>query len=205
MKMKVCGKCGKLKTLDSFYAKTRNKDGLQDWCKECQDESRILRHERQKKQKRQSLVQKIYYYRTHKNLECCYDRGNDKITFKCLSCGREVVLPIKKACSNNFKCNSCKSLKRESIRHIENFTKNIKLEQVPTFKPCSLTFPLAAKKVENPFHRVWRNIVNSITKRNVEKQVSLDISKIRNINFTDGKMVVTLGEDLHPQMQNSKK
>lgn len=54
---KVCTKCGRALPLSNFYRCTRNKDGLQCWCKDCQSEATRKRNEsRQKTASHQTAV-----------------------------------------------------------------------------------------------------------------------------------------------------
>ena len=46
--MKICGKCGEMKSRDAFYKHTRKKDGLQTRCKCCQKEDMRVRMRRRK-------------------------------------------------------------------------------------------------------------------------------------------------------------
>jgi len=54
---KVCTKCGRTLPLSKFCRCTRNKDGLQRWCKDCQNEaSRNRQKAKEKTASRQTAV-----------------------------------------------------------------------------------------------------------------------------------------------------
>lgn len=213
--MKVCTKCNRELSLDNFHKNCKTKDGLQAWCKDCR---RSFRSNKTRKINHNNIIKDLtkLRYRKKKNgleYEFIGRKRNGKhrtLRFKCLHCGSIVETSLKSAIESDFICDNCKFLKETTIRYINKPSNDYKLQDIEPLNFRTLTFSLPAvihKKAisDSPFRKIWNNVVNNIIKKNKEKQVSLDISKIKNINFADGKMVVTLGEDLHPQMQNSKK
>ena len=102
--MKQCSKCGKVKSLDSFYKRTGVKDGYRSWCKECLSQqhkeyySKPENHGRHLKIKREynNASEHKIYAKNHK-LQSRYgislEEYNQKITAqdsKCAICGIEL-------------------------------------------------------------------------------------------------------------------
>ena len=110
---KLCSKCKKVKHHSEFSKKKSAKDGLQGWCKECCNDSRLSLVDAKKMTSKWSVSSKLNYYKKHYGLN--YElfntteksRKGNMVSFNCLTCGKKVTYAKERASANNFKCNSC--------------------------------------------------------------------------------------------------
>lgn len=121
---KLCPKCNQLKSADLFYKKTSSPDGLQPYCKCCQNsynkQNQQLNKEKFSTQNftkngvpRGLHAKRLSNYHIHHGLEYKINGKLKKhqyrniITYKCLSCGKEVTADLDTAWSYRYNCNSC--------------------------------------------------------------------------------------------------
>ena len=206
--MKVCTKCGKMKALDEFYADVRARDGLQCWCKECQSKYFSTAYKKKKLREKNTLLKKVYYYRDHRGLEYSYQGSSDILKFKCLDCGKEVVLPIKKAGSNNFRCSKCSKLNDNKIRHSKVHKAHFKssfqeFESNPIVRTNPIKPMLPTKQSFNPFVTTLTFVKHLFRKpKNV---ISYNMDEVESVLYSGNKVEITLkGKDLHSQNAKAK-
>lgn len=110
---KVCSKCHESKFLSDFYKKSGTKDGLQCWCKDCQNESNKKTQNKKKLQKRNTQLKRFSQYHLTKGLQYkikgprTKNSNRQEVVYKCLDCGKEVNSTLDLAWAYKFKCKEC--------------------------------------------------------------------------------------------------
>lgn len=122
---KVCTKCKQEKLVSDFYKKSNTEDGLQYWCKECQNESNKKTHQKKKLQKRNTQLKRFSQYHLHKGLQYklkgprTKNSNRQEVVYNCLDCGKEVDSTLELAWAYRFKCDDCR-LKGTSLPLFES-------------------------------------------------------------------------------------
>ena len=132
MQVKECRRCHEVKPYNSFYLKAKSPDGLQDYCKDCQNEYNKMRVQKERKNQRLALLKALSNYKQRYGLDYSflepkmYHKQRNKISYRCLVCGKEVISTIKDAYENKFTCDDC------NIVSIRKFKKPSDLvQQIP--------------------------------------------------------------------------
>ena len=139
VKTKVCSHCGKKKDSSFFYKKSCAKDGLQDWCKECQGTTNALYRLKIEDRKYHSFHERLRYYKNNYGLSYQLlkdDKSSNKkgklVKFNCLKCGKEITCSLGTAAVRRFVCDKCSNTisrynprTNKKIQHI-SCTENIK-------------------------------------------------------------------------------
>lgn len=207
MKTKVCTKCGEMKSSDMFSVDNRTKDGLQCWCKKCQNEYRHVAAKKKKLREKNTLLKKVYYYRDHRGLEYSYQGSSDVLKFKCLDCGKEVILPLKKAGSSNFRCTKCSNLDDIKLRHKnnkvqKNYFKSSIQEFEPRVKINTIKPVLPNRQSFNPFVTTLTFVKHLFRK---PKVISYSMDEVESVLYSGNRVEITLkGKDLHSQNAKAK-
>ena len=110
---KLCTKCGQEKFLTEFYKKTKSKDGLQQWCKDCQNQSTEQARQKRKLQKRNTQLKRFSQYHLNKGLDYrikgrrTKNSNRQEVVYKCLECGEQVDSTLDLAWAYKFLCKKC--------------------------------------------------------------------------------------------------
>ena len=137
--VKVCTHCKKQLPVTEFYVDRHSKDGLQNWCKSCKNESNRKNQIKIKNQKRNTELKRLSHYHLKHGLE--YELKGDKlhkglrkyVVYKCLDCGKEVESKVTTAWEHKFKCDDCleKSLANKPQKRAYRKKNVIKTRQEP--------------------------------------------------------------------------
>lgn len=138
---KVCKRCNKNLDKTEFYAKAKSSDGLQDWCKKCQNNYNSKRVEKVQQRKHWADLKRLSTYHLTHGLE--YKFANPKkngesrkmIIYKCLKCGHEVKSTIQTAWEKHFICNKC-SNELLTDKVIQK-TKRVKVDSIDDICTCN--------------------------------------------------------------------
>lgn len=82
---KICSKCGKRKSFDSFYKNKTSKDGYNVWCKNC-----LIEYNRQTREQRRSYNQT--YYAEHKGKEVAERRKYEEEHKDEIACLKQIKI-----------------------------------------------------------------------------------------------------------------
>lgn len=112
--MKRCSKCGEIKFDEEFYKSSSTSDGLQPWCKVCQNESSKKSQLKKKLQKRNTQLKRFSDYHLRKGLKYKLlgpqKKGSNRqlVEYECLDCGKKVESTLELAWAYKFKCDDCR-------------------------------------------------------------------------------------------------
>lgn len=112
--MKRCSKCSEIKFEEEFYKSSSTKDGLQPWCKVCQNESAKKSQLKKKLQKRNTQLKRFSDYHLRKGLNYKLlgpqKKGSNRqlVEYECLDCGKKVESTLELAWAYKFKCDDCR-------------------------------------------------------------------------------------------------
>lgn len=111
MEVKECKKCHQLKSVNDYYKKSKSPDGLQDYCKKCLNSYNQIRQKHISNNKRLALLKALSTYKLKHGLEYSfiepkkgYHKKRNKITYKCLTCGKKITSTIQQAWDIRFDC-----------------------------------------------------------------------------------------------------
>lgn len=126
---KLCPKCNKVKSLDDFHKRSKSKDGLQPYCKECQNLYTMNRAKATTKRARLNLLRRLSYYKQRHGLEYEFigkqkhNKFRNSIRFKCIKCGCWEQMTIPEALTNHFICSHCLDKRSNEIQTVIPQTK----------------------------------------------------------------------------------
>ena len=119
MKEKYCPKCRTTKPVSEFYKKKSSSDGLQYYCKKCQDGYNKCRPTVSTKNQTKSGTPRGLHFKRLSNYHLYHGleyslKGKLKkhhyrntVTYKCLTCGKEFTTDLDTAWSYRYNCEDC--------------------------------------------------------------------------------------------------
>lgn len=147
---KTCKCCKENLPAAFFYKKEKSPDGLQDWCKYCQNKYNSDRLKRQSKKRHLRNLKRLSTYQLRDGLEYKFvepkrnGQYRNKIAYKCLNCGKEVISTIETAYQKRFNCDSCNNIENIITPNVDSPTAIPIKEENKIIKESSL-----AKEIKN--------------------------------------------------------
>ena len=142
---KTCKCCKENLPAAFFYKKEKSADGLQDWCKDCQNKYNSDRLKLQSKRKHLRNLKRLSNYQLRNGLQYKFAEPKknghyrNKIIYKCLKCGKEVTSTIETAYQKAFTCGLCNNSYNMTTLQVEsNITTSNKKEVKSIEKPSLL-------------------------------------------------------------------
>ena len=115
METKVCNKCGKTKSISSFYKRTNRPCGVQSKCKTCQNSGRIKYYKPHEVMRRKFNISESYYIELMKQEDCpCCGKKMEK---KCIDHNHKTEKIRGVICNN---CNTALGLLDDNKETLSN-------------------------------------------------------------------------------------
>lgn len=141
---KTCKCCKENLPAAFFYKKEKSADGLQDWCKDCQNKYNSARLKLESKRKHLRNLKRLSNYQLRNGLQYKFAEPKknghyrNKIIYKCLKCGKEVTSTIETAYQKAFTCGLCNNSYNMTTLQVESNIATSNKKEVKSIEKPSL-------------------------------------------------------------------